>query len=54
MLKVGLNTVGIDYEKSNCYIAIVVLGGKMFGVMYHLLVGGVVFFEEGLKPKRRQ
>jgi hypothetical protein len=35
-------------------VAIVALARKMLGVMYHLLVRGEVFFEEGLKPKRRQ
>jgi len=34
-------------------VAIVALAGKMLGVMYHLLVMGEVFFEEGLKPKRK-
>jgi len=34
-------------------IAIVALARKMLGVMYHLLVFGEVFFEEGLKSKRR-
>jgi transposase len=35
-------------------IAIVALARKMLGVMYHLLATGELFFEEGLKPKRRQ
>jgi len=35
-------------------IAIVALARKMLGVMYHLLATGEVFFEEGLKSKRRQ
>jgi hypothetical protein len=34
-------------------IAIVALARKMLGVLYHLLVSGEVFFEEGLKSKRR-
>ncbi|MDR0373767.1 MAG: hypothetical protein LBI79_09540 [Nitrososphaerota archaeon] len=35
-------------------IAIVALARKMLGVMYHLLVFGVLFSEEGLKSKRCQ
>jgi hypothetical protein len=34
-------------------VAIVALARKMLGVMYHLLVCGEVFFEEGLKSKRK-
>jgi transposase len=34
-------------------VAIVALARKMLGVMYHLLVSGEMFFEEGLKSKRR-
>jgi len=35
-------------------VAVVALDGKMLGVMYYLLVCGGVFFEDGLKFKRRQ
>ncbi|MCL2172695.1 MAG: IS110 family transposase [Candidatus Bathyarchaeota archaeon] len=34
-------------------VAIVALARKMLGVMYHLLVKKVAFFEEGLAPKRK-
>jgi len=34
-------------------VAIVALARKMLGVLYYLLVRGEVFFEEGLKSKRR-
>jgi len=34
-------------------IAIVALARKMLGVMYHLLVFGRLFSEEGLKSKRK-
>jgi transposase len=34
-------------------VAIVALARKMLGVMYHLLVSGESFFEEGLKSKRK-
>ncbi|MDR1993597.1 MAG: hypothetical protein LBQ98_08950 [Nitrososphaerota archaeon] len=35
-------------------VAIVALARKMLGVLYHLLVSGEVFLEEGLVPRRRQ
>ena len=34
-------------------VAVVALVRKMLGVLYYLLVRGEVFFEEGLKSKRK-